>query len=154
MFNRFRRFSMLAAAISSILVIGNEVQAQCSGGGRGSRGPSQSSITTGSFNPLVSLANISNTLAYQRQLAFQQQIYAAQQQQLQQIAQTRYDQQQQLQASRLARAEAKRAKRAEYIAGLKAKRAAELDGQESVSMVASASSGTTLVALSQANPFE
>jgi len=168
MFTRAKSFSFVAAITVSALFIADNAQAQCSGGGRGGGGPSQSSFATGSFNPLVSLASSANSYAAQRQLALQQQqmlamrqqmmaqqqqLYAMRQQQTQQLTQSRYDQQQAIQTSRLARAEAKRAKRADRIVALKAKRNADQMDEESDVMLAGTTSASTLVSVSEPNPF-
>ena len=63
MVTRAKSFSFVAAITVSTLFIADDVQAQCSGGGRGGGSPSQSSSATGSFNPLVSLASSTNSYA-------------------------------------------------------------------------------------------
>ena len=168
MFAQFKTLSMLAAIEASMLVITDNAQAQCSGGGRGGGGPSQANLATGSFNPLVAYANTANSYAEQRQLALQQQqmlamrqqmmmlqqqLYAVRQQQTQQLAQSHHEQQQTLQATRLARVEAKRAKRAERIAALKAKRDAERTGDDRGVMLTQATVPSSRVSVNQPNPL-
>ncbi|MDA8745519.1 hypothetical protein N9N28_12875 [Rubripirellula amarantea] len=156
MLTHFRNGLVLATTMSAFVLLSGDAFAQCSGGGRGGGSPGQTGTTLAS--PSSTLAS----LAYQRQLAYQQQqalvmqsqyraqqqqLYAARQRQLQQSAEEQYQQQQDLQALRLANAEEKRAKRESRIAALRAKRDSKRYENEGQSMIASTGSQSTLVSL-------
>ena len=158
-----RNFSILAA-LSVAMVLANNANAQCSGGGAGGSGGGRPAPPTGSISQFVPLYSQADLLAYERRIAYRQQQYAYQQQQLAMQRQRssgaaeRLDaerkqaeqQKQNVYAVRLEWAEAKRAKRKERIAA----RIAERLHQSSGSDIVASQSETTLVSLQEANPFQ
>ncbi|WP_417749913.1 hypothetical protein [Rosistilla oblonga] len=141
----FKRALTLAGLVTAtILLAGNDAQAQCSGGRGGASG--------GSAGPGYALGQRYDPLAYQRDYALQQQrylqnqqLYAMRQQTYQQQVAQKYQQRQDLLAARKERAMLKREARDARIAQLKATRQAEREAAASASE--SYASAETVVAM-------